>query len=117
MIAQVAASRDAIGWEVLTMVEKYRELGKVKPLKIDGYPPNDSAALASFEYPFYRTYNLTTWAGKRVENKHAQQLVDYMIREFEKLDASKYGFVSASRLRQAGWKFNGDELVGEPALK
>ncbi len=115
MIAQIASSRDAIGWEVLTMAEKYRDRGAVKPLRIDGYLPSDSAALAALRYPFYRTYSLTTWTGKNVENKHADQLVEYMKKEFEKLDADKFGFVSQSRLRKAGWKFKGDELIGEPA--
>ncbi len=114
MIAQVSASKDAIGWEVLTMLEKYKNLSRVKPLKIDGYSPNDSTALASLRYPFYRTYTLTTWEGKGVENKNAQRLVKYMKEEFEKLDANRFGFVSASRLRKAGWKFSEDELVGEP---
>jgi phosphate transport system substrate-binding protein len=114
MIAQVASSRDAIGWEVLTMVDKYRNIGSVKPLKIDGYLPGDSAALASLRYPFYRTYSLSTWAGKNVENKHADRLVEYMKKEFEKLNAERFGFVSQNRLRKAGWKFKGDELIGEP---
>ena len=114
MIAQVAVSKDAIGWEVMTMVEKNKNMGKVKPVKIDGFLPTDSAALASLKYPFYRTYNLSTWEGKNVENKHAQKLVDYMIKEFEKLDADKFGFVSVSRLKKAGWKFKGNELIGEP---
>ena len=115
MISQVAASRDAIGWEVLTMVEKYGTLGTVKPLRIDGYLPSDSAALATLKYPFYRTYSLSTWVGKNVKNKHADDLVEYMKQEFEKLNADKYGFVSQDRLRKAGWKFKGDELVGEPS--
>jgi len=115
MIAQVAASRNAIGWEVLTMAEKYRDAGEVKPLRIDGFLPNDSAAVASLRYPFYRTYSVTTWVGKRVENKHADALVEYLKKEFEKLNADKYGFVSQERLRKAGWKFKGDEVVGEPA--
>ncbi len=114
MISQVAESKDAIGWEVLSMVDKYGELGKVKPLKIDGYSPNDPAALAALKYPFYRTYTLSTWEGKGTENKNAQMLVDYMIKEFEKLDPSKFGFVPVSRLKKAGWKFHGDEVVGEP---
>ena len=114
MIAQVASSRNAIGWEVLTMAEKYRNMGAVKPLKIDGFLPSDSAALADLRYPFYRTYSLSTWVGKNVKNKHADQLVEYMKKEFEKLNADKYGFVSQSRLRKAGWKFKGDELIGEP---
>ena len=114
MIAQVASARDAIGWEVLTMIEKYRDKGAVKPLRIDGFLPTDSEALVSLKYPFYRTYNLTTWVGKNVENKRAEQLVEYMKKEFEKLNADKYGFVSQARLRKAGWKFKGDELIGEP---
>jgi phosphate transport system substrate-binding protein len=115
MIAQVASSRDAIGWEVLTMVEKYRDKGVVKPLRIDGFLPSDSSALAALRYPFYRTYSLSTWVGKNVENKRADQLVEYMKKEFERLNADKYGFVSQDRLRNAGWKFKGDELIGEPA--
>jgi phosphate transport system substrate-binding protein len=115
MIAQVASSRDAIGWEVLTMLDKYRSLGTVKPLRIDGFLPSDSAALADLRYPFYRTYSLSTWVGKQVENKHADQLVEYLKKEFEKLNADKFGFVSQARLRKAGWKFKGDELIGEPA--
>ena len=115
MIAQVASSRDAIGWEVLTMTGKYRNMGRVKPLRIDGFLPSDSSALADLRYPFYRTYSLTTWVGKKVENKRANQLVEYMKKEFEKLHADTYGFVSQNRLRKAGWKFRGDELIGEPA--
>lgn len=114
MIAQVAVSKDAIGWEVMTMVERNKNMGKVKPVKIDGFLPMDSAALVSLKYPFYRTYNFSTWEGKGVENKHAQKLVDYMVKEFEKLDADRFGFVSVSRLKKAGWKFKGNELVGEP---
>ncbi len=115
MVAQVAASREAIGSEVLTMTEKYRKMGAVKPLRVDGYLPSDSAALAALQYPFYRTYSLSTWTGKRVMKKHADDLVEYLKTEFGKLDADKYGFVSQDRLRKAGWKFKGDELIGEPA--
>ena len=114
MINEIAASRETIGWEVLTMQEKNKDIGKIKPISIDGYRPNDSRALASLKYPFYRTYNLTTWEGKGVKNPHAGKLVDYMIKEFEKLNSDKYGFVAVSRLKKAGWKFTGDELTGEP---
>lgn len=114
MIAQTAASKDAIGWEVLTMVEKYKNLGKVKPVKVDGYSPNDSRALASLKYPFYRTYTLSKWEGKGIENKNVLKLVNYMMKEFDKLDPDRFGFVSQRRLKEAGWKFIGDELVGEP---
>ncbi|MBI4826424.1 MAG: hypothetical protein HY807_08385 [Nitrospirae bacterium] len=114
MISQVASIKDAIGWEVLSMAERNKNLGMVKPLKINGYRPNDSGALALLKYPFYRTYQVTTWEGKGVENPYATQLVEYLIKEFEKLDPDKFGFVSQSRLRKAGWQFSGDELTGEP---
>lgn len=117
MISQVARTKDAIGWEVLTMLEKNKNMGKVKPLKIDGHSPNDSKALAALKYPFYRTYTLTTWDGNSTASQKARKLVNYMIKEFEKLDADKYGFVSVSRLKKAGWKFEGDELVGEPVKR
>ena len=61
----------------------------------------------------YRTYNITTWEGKGVENHRAKRLVEYLLKEVEHLDP-KYGFAPASRLRKSGWKFKGDELVGEP---
>lgn len=114
MIAQVASSKDAIGWEVLTMVEKHQNLGKVKPLRIDGYQATDSEALKSLKYPFYRTYNLTTWESPATENKQALKLVPFMLKEFEKFNPDRYGFVSVNRLKKAGWKFNGNELVAEP---
>jgi ABC-type phosphate transport system substrate-binding protein len=114
MISQVVFNKEAIGWEVLTMVEHYRTLGRVKILKIDGYGPNDSKALSSLKYPFYRTYNITTWEGKGVENARAGKLAEHLIKEFEKLDPNRVGFVSQSHLRKKGWRFKGDELVGEP---
>jgi ABC-type phosphate transport system substrate-binding protein len=113
MIAEVAKRKDAIGWEVLGMAEEYESLGKVKPLRIDGHLPTDVAALATGKYPFYRTYNITTWEGKGVENAGAKRLVEYLMKEAERID-SKYGFVPASRLHKAGWKFKDDELIGEP---
>jgi ABC-type phosphate transport system substrate-binding protein len=114
MVALVARDRAAIGWEVLGMVEKYRDKGKVKPIKVDGFLPSDTGALASLKYPVYRTYNITTWEGEGVENPLARELVEYLMRESEKLDLQKFGFAPASDLRRTGWKFKGNELVGEP---
>jgi len=114
MISTVAGTREAVGWEVLSMVEKYKKTGRVKALKVNGYSPNNSNALASGKYPYYRVYNITTWEGKGVENQKARKLVEYLIKEFEKVDPDRFGFVSQSRLRKAGWKFKENELVGEP---
>jgi ABC-type phosphate transport system substrate-binding protein len=117
MVAQVGAHRDAIGWEVLSMVERYRNLGAVKTIKVNGLSPVDAEAVASHRYPYYRVYNITTWEGKGLENAKARKLVEYLMKEVEHLDPARFGFVSPDKLRKAGWKFSGDELSGEPALK
>lgn len=114
MIARVAGQRDAVGWEVLSMVDKYKSKGRVKILSVDGHRPDDHEAIRDLRYPFYRTYNITTWEGAGIGNRKARELVDYLTRETEKLDPARFGFVSASRLRKAGWRFSGDELIGEP---
>jgi len=48
-----------------------------------------------------------------VENPRARALVDYLLKEVHSLGA-EFGFVPASKLSKAGWKFKGDELIGEP---
>jgi ABC-type phosphate transport system substrate-binding protein len=113
MISQVVHNKDAIGWEVLGMAEHYKKLGNVKPVKINGYSPTDLDAIAALKYPIYRTYQFSTWEGKGVANPHAQKLIDFLIKEVEKID-SRYGFVPVSKLKKAGWKFKGSELIGEP---
>lgn len=112
MVVQVAENADAVGWEVPGMAEHYRDLGRVKAVAVDGHGPDDTAALAAGAYPLYRTYNLTTWEGPAAENRHAQGLVEHLLREAGKIEA-RYGFAPASRLREAGWQFLGNELIGE----
>lgn len=114
MISTVVHTREAMGWEVLSMIEKYKELGAVRTIKLGGYAPTDSEALATLKYPLYRVYTITTWDAPGTQNKKADALVKYLVAEMERLDPKRFGFVSPTRLRQAGWKFVGDELVGEP---
>lgn len=114
MLMSVSRDKDAIGWEVMSMVEKYKSSADVKPLKIDGSSPLDSEALAKGKYPYYRVYTLSTWSGKGLQNNKADRLVEYLIKETEKLDPSRFGFAHSNRLRKAGWRFLGDELIGEP---
>jgi phosphate transport system substrate-binding protein len=114
MIAGVANNRGGIGWETLGMVEHHRNMGEVRALRIDGHPPTDIAALAGSKYPFYRTYNLTTWTGEGLDNPAAKALVDYLFKAVERIDLAGHGMAPASMLREAGWKFKGNELVGEP---
>jgi ABC-type phosphate transport system substrate-binding protein len=114
MLFTVSRSREAIGWEVLSMVGKYDMDKKLKLLRINGYDPHDYKALAALRYPFYRVYNITTWEGPGVENAKAIKLVEYLIKEVENLDPARFGFVSPDLLKKAGWKFKGTELIGEP---
>ncbi len=113
MISLISSNKNAIGWEVLSMVDYYKKLGGVKPLKVNGHHPTDKEAIAARSYPFYRTYNVTTWAGGNVKNDNAKKLVDYLVKESEGID-SRFGFVPSNKLRNAGWRFLDGELIGEP---
>jgi len=112
MISLVANARDAIGYEVGMMVERYRNEGKVKPLMIDGQAPT-SANLLTGRYSLYRTLNLTTWEGIEGENSKDDRLVEFLLKLGDQLE-EQYGLVPAAALRKAGWQFRGNELIGEP---
>ncbi len=117
MISVVSANPGTIGYETLWMAHhRYKQKGGIKALKIDGRAPNEFNHLISGRYPLYRVFSITTWEGKNVANPHAQKLVDHLLQKFKSLD-SKLGIIPASRLRKAGWIFNGSELVGEPGLE
>jgi len=111
MISLVASAPGAIGYEVMMMADRYRNEGRVKALKIDGHAP-DKASLLSGEYPFYRTLNVTTWEGNNVNNPNAKKLVAYLLSRLARLE-KEFGIIPASSLRDAGWKFRDNELIGE----
>jgi ABC-type phosphate transport system substrate-binding protein len=113
MISVIASNPRAIGYEVMWNLIRYKKKGRVKALRIDGYSPEEGENLISGKYPLYRVYNLTTWEGKGVTNPHAQKLVEYLLQHVENIDET-HGIIPASRLRKAGWKFEDDELIGEP---
>jgi len=113
MISLVASNPGAIGYEVMQMVREYQTKGKVKELKIGGLDPSDAQHLVSGDYPLYRTYNITTWEGENDKNPHAQKLVERLLAEIDHVD-KKYGIIPASHLRQAGWEFKENELIGGP---
>jgi hypothetical protein len=94
-------------------MEAYKDKGRVETLKIDGYDPGDIGALLLKNYPIYKTFYLTTWKGQGMENPHAEKLVEY-IKNLIEDQGDKYGIVSTSRLRRAGWRFKGEELIGQP---
>ncbi len=113
MIATVASNQSAIGYEVLLNLNRYRNRGTVKAIKINGISPYDREQLKSGSYQLYRVYNLTTWQGKNLENHAAQRLVAYLIQHSERF-GKEHHIVPASELRKAGWKFSGNELIGGP---
>lgn len=112
MISLVARMPGAIGYEVPMMIKRYAKQGKVKILRLNGVAP-EAPALSAGRYPLYRTLNLTTWEGKAVENEKAEELVRQLLKEAERLEGMD-GFVPSASLKKEGWKFKGDELIGEP---
>jgi phosphate transport system substrate-binding protein len=113
MLRSVAADPQAIGYETLWMARNHHAPGAVKPLRLNGVRPDDADALAEGRYPLYRVYNVTTWEGA-AGNPLAKELVRYLLDRVEETD-SKFFMVPVTRLRANGWRFEGDELVGESA--
>ncbi|MBF0193801.1 MAG: hypothetical protein HQL71_04550 [Magnetococcales bacterium] len=83
----------------------------VKSLTIGGIKPTDIKALIEGRYPFYKTFSITTWEGSGVESLYAKDLKEFLLSQVEKLD-DKFLIASPKKLRQAGWQFKGDELIG-----
>ncbi len=114
-VIPVVDNPQAFSYETLHTVNRFieEEKGNVKVLKIDGLHPKDLEYLVSGEYPFYVTFTITTWSGEHIENPHAQKLVAYLQQELTHLDTDAQAFVPASVLRENGWVFQDDELIGE----
>jgi ABC-type phosphate transport system substrate-binding protein len=113
MIYTVAKNPGAIGYEVDWMVKQNEFDDKVKSLKINGYDPDNVSHMLSKKYPLYRSYNLTIWENNENENPKAKKLVEYILKNIGSLD-SKYNLIGSKLLKENGWKFLGEELVGEP---
>jgi len=113
MISQVAKNPNAIGWEVPLMTTVHRDKGRVKMLKIDAHDPTDLEYVKSGKYPLYRSYSLTTWKKDSKAKQQALKLIRYLQQQMEKIHKD-IAYVPPSELRKAGWKFLGDELIGEP---
>ena len=112
-ISLISSTIGAIGYETLWIAERFKDKGRVKALEIDGVHPKDLQQVVAGAYPLYRVFNVTTWEGSNLEKPHALKLVQYLMKQVEGLD-SRYGLAPASHLKKAGWKFQNDELVGEP---
>lgn len=113
MLASIAGRREAVGYEVLWNLARYKYRGKVKPLSIDGLSPRSTDPLAEGRYPFYRIYSVTTWDRAHGGKELAGELKDYLHTRLGEIEGSHH-FIPVSVLREAGWSFSGEEVVGEP---
>lgn len=116
LVAKVARERNAVSIETPFMVKEFSKPGEVKLLRIDGRSPTDFAYVASGRYPFYRTFNMTTWSQDSGKREQTLKLIHHLREHIEK-NYQQYNLVPVSMLKAAGWKFAGDELVGEPSGK
>ncbi|MBF0270967.1 MAG: hypothetical protein HQL98_02670 [Magnetococcales bacterium] len=113
MIQRILAQRGSIGYETLWHVKRLTDTIRPNPLSIDGNAPDDVQAVLSGRYPLYHVFNLTLWQGEGVANPHAQELVAHLKRAVESMDP-RVTMIPAAMLRQAGWPFQDEELIGGP---
>ena len=113
MFSRVAGDPNAVGWVARWLLADPQNSRRVKIISIDGVSPNDSEALASGRYRFYKLLNMTTWHGAAA-NPIAAELVGYVLNHLKEIPAALH-IVGADRLRAAGWKFQQQEVVGEPS--
>jgi len=113
MLHNVATIPGAVGHVGIWNVWKYRHKWKVKVLSVNGVSPHDSEAVASGRYPFYRPYNVTTWDTEGKGNTLALELAASIMKDASRVKEA-FVLVTADRLREKGWRFAGNELVGEP---
>lgn len=113
MISYVSSNVTAIGYETPFMLKVHKNKGALKILSIDNKQPEDLKILLAGEYPVYRTYNLTTWTNDNNKNEKAGILMD-AIYDYMQNHGEQYGFLPASKLKSAGWKFKDRELIAGP---
>ncbi len=112
-IAMVVKDVGVISYETLNVARRFQDKSKWKGLHVNGHDPDDLTALLKGYYSIYRVFNVTTWSGKNVENPQAILLVRHLM-EYVAKTGKDAGLISAAKLKEAGWKFKDDELIGEP---
>jgi hypothetical protein len=114
MIRMVSRNRNSIGHASIWLaLEHYRDVGQVAVLRVDGHDPADQESVVSGDYPLYKTFSLAVWDGPAGGNPHVAGLIRELEGRVEALDKG-FMIIPASRLRDAGWRFHGSELIGEP---
>jgi hypothetical protein len=114
MLLQIAADKGAIGYEVIANLHRYQKIIELKYVTINGYSPNNSKNLINKKYPFYETFVLSTWQGDKVKNPKSDQLARYILEQgIHEVDPA-FGILPATELKNKGWVFKDDEVIGEP---
>ncbi len=116
MLNLASSQRASLGYETLYMARRHAGKEGIKTLSINGASPADNSAVIAGNYPLYRTYNITTWSDPKLRKAHAEQLLAYIYEHFDEVEPV-YGLIPSKQLRQAGWKFEGSELVASPRHK
>ena len=116
MISTVSNNIAAIGYETPFMLKVHKNKGDLKILSIDNKHPENLNNVLTGKYPIYRTYSLTTWTNENNRNEKAELLMDAISNHME-TKGEQYGFLPASKLKSAGWKFKDKELIAEPDFK
>jgi len=112
LVAKVGQVVESVSIETPYMINSYKK-GPVKMLHIDGHAPTDIEYVASGQYPFYRTYSMTTWNNSGTQRDKTIQLITFLRDHIEK-HYQQYSMVPISKLKNAGWKFRENELIAEP---
>ncbi len=112
-VTMVAQTPEGIGFDNLWQVYNYKLEHKIKFLKINGFDPENPKHLAANLYPLYQTYNIALWNTPELRNPSADKLVTFLKEQTNNGYFRKI-LVPADTLRESGWKFRDDELIGEP---
>ncbi|MBF0620547.1 MAG: substrate-binding domain-containing protein [Magnetococcales bacterium] len=114
MIAQVSKNPRAIGYETMLHLMRFKNKGQPKVIRINNADPRDQHAVASGQYPLYRTFSVSTWDQHSPEKQqNMKKLIEFLTTRTKSLPA-KYGLVPLDALKKNGWRFHGTELIGEP---
>ena len=113
IIQMVSKSPFGIGYETLWHIQQNANQSKVKIMQVGGVDPRDINAVARGDYPFYRVFNLTTWATPESANPVADKLVAFLLDNAKRINPAS-GIATADLLRKNGWQFSGNEVVARP---
>ncbi len=112
VMQRVRTNRNAIGYANPEQVFRFAKQSEVKLLTIDGVSVNDPGAITEHHYPVYRIYNLASWE-KHPDKGKIEALIQFLIDKNNQNRVYR-SMVPPKLLKETGWKFHDNEVVGEP---